>query len=546
MKRLFSFILASALLASCVSMRVENILNDVESYIMERPDSALAVLESMDMADVKTSRSRAHHALLHAMALDKNFVDVTDDSLALTALNYYDRHGDKKYKARSLYYLGLSYYYGQEYDKAILEFTKAEEVAQKYDSLYWGMTKIAQADTYINTYNEVEEYNSLYEAHNVFKNLSAEYYLKVCKYRLAKALINQGSYLASDSLLLEVIESSGTQSKLKSAALTNYAYSKVVRPDYNMSEAADLYENLHCSYDTSFMDIKDYWAWAYSLHCLKRYEESEELASQLKNIDTTGVTDYWLYVIAKESSDYATALDRLEKAVEKNEEEVENALKQELSLKQRDYYASQSELTSYKMRNRTMWLIFVIIVVILITGYLLIFFREYIRKQQEEKERYMEYIAEITRQLDSVKNEDRDSLKRKYIELYKSRFEILRSLSDQYLQMENRMDAEEKMYKSVVSLVNEIRNDEEHRSKFEAMLDNDLDGIMTNFRNELPKLKEIDYSIFSYWIIGFDVTTISRLLDTSLNIVYIRKTRIKQQIMEKSPKHMEQFLEMIS
>lgn len=158
----------------------------------------------------------------------------------------------------------------------------------------------------------------------------------------------------------------------------------------------------------------------------------------------------------------------------------------------------------------------------------------------------MEYVAEITRQLDEVRKEGSGSLKRKYLDLYKSKFEVLRTLSDQYLQTEDRVDAEKIMYRKVVSLVNEIRNDQEHRIRFESMLDSDLDGIMTNIRTELPKLKEIDYAIFSYWIIGFDVTTISRLLDTSLNIVYIRKTRIKQHIREKSPEHMDQFLEMIS
>lgn len=546
MKRLFLFILLTSFFVSCVSSTTENLLNDVETYISERPDSALMVLDSIDRDLLITQKTKSHHALLYAMALDKNYINVSEDSLAMTALKYYGKHGDKKYRARSLYYLGLSYYYSKEYDKAILEFTKAEEVAQKHDSLFLGMIKIAQADTYSNTYNEVEEYNSLCEAYDVFKNISAEYYLNVSKYRLAKSLINQGSYSISDSLLIEVIESSEAHSKLMSAALTSYAYSKVIRSDYDMIEAVNLYEKIQCLYDTSFMDVKDYWAWAYSLYCLKRYEESEELINQLRNTDTTIVADYWLYVIAKESSDYAIALDRLEKTVEKNEKEVENALKQELSLVQRDYYASQSELTTYKMHARTMLLTCAIVFILMVTGYLLLLFRRYIRKQREEKERYMEYVAEITRQLDAVNNESTDSLKRKYIDLYKSKFEVLRFLSDQFLQTENRVDAEEKMYRKVISLVDEIRNDEKHRAKFEAMLDNDLDGIMSNFRKELPKLKEIDYAIFSYWIIGFDVTTISRLLDTSLNIVYIRKTRIKQHIKEKSPEHMEQFLEMIS
>ena len=49
---------------------------------MERPDSALSVLKSVDHALLNTKRSRAHHALLHAMALDKNYIDVADDSIA--------------------------------------------------------------------------------------------------------------------------------------------------------------------------------------------------------------------------------------------------------------------------------------------------------------------------------------------------------------------------------------------------------------------------------------------------------------------------------
>lgn len=546
MRRFFLLIVSSVYLSSCVSNSIRNILNDVETYISERPDSAIVVLDSIDRRFLTTQKNRSHHALLYAMALDKNYIDVSDDSLARIALNYYDKHGDKKYKARALYYLGLSYYYSQQYDKAILEFTKAEEVAQKYDSLYWGMTKVAQADTYINTYNEVEEYNCLCQAHEIYESISANYYLTATKLRIARSLANKGMFPQSDSILISIIHCDHVDQKIQSLALVDYAYSQAVRPLPNHEMVVSIYEKVMNSYDGSFIDYKNYWLWAYSLHRLERDKESEELISQLISSDTTLISEYWQYVISKESLDYESALKHLENTVEKNELEVESALKQELSLKQRDYYLSQSELVTYKMRNRTMLLTFTIIFVLMIIGYLLMIFRGIIMKQKEEKEGYMEYIAEITRQLDFVKSEDRDSLKRKYIELYKSKFEVLRTLSDQYLQTENRMDAEEKMYKKVVSLVDEIRNDEEHRAKFEAMLNNDLDDIMTNFRKELPKLKEIDYAIYSYLIIGFDVTTISRLLDTSLNVVYIRKSRIKQHIKEKTPENADRFLAMIS
>ena len=140
--RIISIVLSIAILAGCTSAKVNSTLKDVESYISERPDSALAVLESMDRGELKSRRSEAHHALLHAMALDKNYIDVTDDSLTSVALSYYSRKGPEKYEARALYYLGLSYYYSGDYNKAILEFTKAEKVAEKSDSLYWGFTKM--------------------------------------------------------------------------------------------------------------------------------------------------------------------------------------------------------------------------------------------------------------------------------------------------------------------------------------------------------------------------------------------------------------------
>lgn len=545
MKRLFVFILSSLYLVSCTAHYVENILNDVETYISERPDSALAVLDSIDRDLLTTRKLRSHHALLHVMALDKNFVDVSDDSLALEALNYYDSHGDKRYKARSLYYLGLSYYYSGQYDKAILEFTKAEEVAQKHDSLYLGMTKIAQADTYAMTYNDVEEYNNIQEAYDIFSKSPYEYYKQVSKVRLAVILIDVGSISEADALLEELINSVSTYKIVKQRALSASAYIRAVfKKDYNSS--VEIYERMYKEYNEYAFGIRDYWVWAYSLHNIGRSEESSEIVSQLQETDTSIVSSYWMYILSKDKLDYKSALYHLEKTSDKSETEVASALKQELSLKQRDYYSAQSELASYRMRYRTWILIGFIIFSLLILGYVIIFFLRRVRMQQQERERYMEYVAEITRQLDEVRKEGSGSLKRKYLDLYKSKFEVLRTLSDQYLQTEDRVDAEKIMYRKVVSLVNEIRNDQEHRIRFESMLDSDLDGIMTNIRTELPKLKEIDYAIFSYWIIGFDVTTISRLLDTSLNIVYIRKTRIKQHIREKSPEHMDQFLEMIS
>ena len=78
MKRLFCIFL-TIVLVGCTTGNVRKKLNDIETYISDRPDSALTAIRSIDHSTLTTKSLRAHHALLHAMALDKNYIDVTDD-----------------------------------------------------------------------------------------------------------------------------------------------------------------------------------------------------------------------------------------------------------------------------------------------------------------------------------------------------------------------------------------------------------------------------------------------------------------------------------
>ena len=94
-------------------------------------------------------------------------------------------------------------------------------------------------------------------------------------------------------------------------------------------------------------------------------------------------------------------------------------------------------------------------------------------------------------------------------------------------------------------MVNELKVDMQDHLKLEAMLDEDLNGVMTALRREI-KMKEIDYIIFAYIALGFDATTISRLIDTSVNTVYIRKSRIKKLIEESDISFKDTFMVILS
>ena len=546
MKRILLLIFLSMFLsAGCSSWRVDNTLTDVESFIMERPDSALVVLDSIDRTLLTTDRLKAHHALLHAMALDKNYIDVDDDSLASIAVRYYSKKGPEKYEARSLYYLGLSYYYAQDYKKAILEFTKAEKVAERSDSLYLGMTKDIKATIYSATHNDSEALRLLKEAYDIYLELSLHQYINNTELRLANLYCNNDDFLKADSLYIHLISSEKVDDFIKNSATKNKAFITISHYNKDYDKAAFLYDRLVNDSDASILTYKDYWAYAYSLSKVGRKEEAQSLVSQLKSVDSSGTADYWMYLIEKSRGNSENALKYLEHTTTKTDKEVMKALQQSLALTQRDYYESEFINAEFKARNRQLIAISVGVSSGLVLVLLLWATSIYVRRQREEKEYYLNYANEIRRQLEAAKKEDYPQLQRKYLEIYKSKFEMIGSLYEEYVLYRGKKNAEHAIYSKVSEIINAFIGDNANQHQLESVLDDSLDGIVSTLRKEMPRLKDIDYSIFCYMIIGFDATTISHLLNITTNVVYIRKSRMRQHIEDVAPKHKDQFLNIL-
>lgn len=101
--RVFFLVVMSLLSCSC-DRNVSRLLSDVESYMSERPDSALTVLRSVPDDALRRKALRARHALLHSQMLDKNLIEVTSDSIISPAVEYYSHHGSAGNRLK-MYYL---------------------------------------------------------------------------------------------------------------------------------------------------------------------------------------------------------------------------------------------------------------------------------------------------------------------------------------------------------------------------------------------------------------------------------------------------------
>lgn len=106
----------------------EESLDRAESCMSASPDSALVILESMDSLHFDSRSQNARYALLKSIALDKNYIDRTDDSLINIAVSYYRHRLNAPYKFKSYYYQARIYQNAGLMDKAMESLVCAEHI----------------------------------------------------------------------------------------------------------------------------------------------------------------------------------------------------------------------------------------------------------------------------------------------------------------------------------------------------------------------------------------------------------------------------------
>lgn len=414
------------------------------------------------------------------------------------------------------------------------------------DSLYLGFVKVLQASVYSKNYNEIAELEALEKALEIYTKLDDEYYINVAKLNLSRSYLNNCRY--NDALLLceQLLSSSSLNESMRLQSMVYYAFVLASKNEPDYKTASLYYEEVSSKQSAPFLSAQDYWMWAYSLSKTGEFLQSQQIVNQVKQIDTSGTADYFRYLIAKNENRPTEAFDCLERFSAKNNDEVIQILKQSVSNIQKDFYHSQYEITNVKATNRLLVILCIIGIVSFFGVAMSIAIIRYRRLKEQEKEEYIRYAEEVNRQLRDFKQDTYSSLQKKYISMYKKKYETLGTLYDRYIQTEGRVDSEHFIYRDVVSLIDELRNEIGNREEFEEMLDKDLDGIMLKLRSELAGLKKKDYALFGYLALGFDATIISHFMDCTVNTVYIRKSRLKKAIEESEAEHKSLFMEIIS
>lgn len=544
----------SFLLVSCDNRQTKSLLQDVETYIQERPDSALRVLRKVDSLTLNTKALRARYSLLFAMALDKNYIDTTALSILEPTVAYYERLGSPQDKMLSCYYLGRIYANRKDYPNAVIFYSQALRESSEYDYYHRGLIYAASADAYNASFNDEEELRNTILAYECFEKIGDKD-LDLSLYKVAQAYHNNERFDVADSLYSLVYSGKDSTSRLALYAMEDLVSNDLYQEKQDVERDLELLE--YVAEHRGNLSLESYYEYAYLLLLAGKESEAENILSQLSNREANGKTMEIRYRIAECKGQNEEALALLKSMLSHQNDVVKKKLAQSVFKAQSDYYRLTAEVSEQKSTISNQRSIIILITGLMIIALLYVIFMKRKSTLIREKDRLTQAVEESERLLETVKNRANEEkserekdildlksrnereqdkikdLREMYVALYQKRFSEIGKYYD--AASSHRLESiKEKAYHDVISstqaLFEEIASGSEGQKKFEARINADLDDIVSKIRSDFPKLKDDDIRFICYLIVGFDTSTISFLMDISKENVRVKKHRLREKL----------------
>lgn len=544
----------SFLLVSCDNRQTKSLLQDVETYIQERPDSALRVLRKVDSLTLNTMALRARYSVLFAMALDKNYIDTTALSILEPTVAYYEKFGSPKDKMLSYYYLGRIYSNRKDYPNAVIYYLQALRESSADDYYHKGLAYEALANAYSASFNNEEELRNAILAHDCFDKIRDKN-LALSRYKIAQAYHNNEQFDLADSLYSSVYSGLDSTSKLAFYAMEDQVCNDLQQEKPEVKRDLRLLE--YVAEHRGNLTLTSYYEYAYLLLLIGEKVTAENILSQLSESEESVETMEIRYRIAEYEENDEEALTLLKSLLSYQNDVVKKQLAQSVFKAQSDYYRLNAEVSEQKSTIANQRSIIFLIVGLMMAGLLYIVFMKRKTALIREKDRLAQAVEESERLLETVRNRANEEkserekdildlksrnereqdkikdLREMYVALYQKRFSEIGKYYD--AASSHRLESiKEKAYHDVISstqaLFEEIASGSEGQKKFEARINAELDDIVSKIRSDFPKLKDDDIRFICYLIVGFDTSTISFLMDISKENVRVKKHRLREKL----------------
>lgn len=523
----------------------------VWDYIQERPDSALVVLNSIDASDLH-GRTKAEYCLLKAMALDKNYVNVASDSLALPAYQYFRKHGPLEKEMMSLYYMAVSRYYSHDDAEAVLLLEDVTDIADKVGNNYYaGLGHILKSYAYARTYCISEAVKSAELGVASFEAIPDTFQVRRAQLQLADSYHSARDFDKAVTLFQHLISTCQDDGYTMRRALIHGAYSMYLANPERADSSMHYYERAINDYGAG-MDIVEAAHYGEVACQVGNTQLAHQILDQLKtsprHLEQRTYLEYKLKIkegkpweALKAAEDFHVYLDSVLVA----------SLEQSLVKSQRNYL-EQQKLAAEHTLYLTKWIgaVCILCLFLLILIILLYYSRKH-RIASMEREQLISSVGETVKLLheSEQKNSDLEQsleiVQGRYIAAYKKQFSKISSIIANYYTSSGMKNGRDIVYKQVMDIAGTIGRDQTRMSVLERDVNGALDNAMKWYRIEFPDKSVNHYNMVCLFMAGFTTPMMEILTSTPRNTLYSKKSRLLDEIRDSTVEHKNLFLMVI-
>ncbi len=549
-------LLCVLMLSSCANKKVDQALSQADELMWAKPDSALAVLESVDTTSMRTRTQKARYSLLYSMALDRNYADTTDTRIIMPAVRYYERHGSQEDRLKALFYFGRMQANAGEYDKAVVTLSRALEHSDEVcDMRMLGFAYSEIAYSYSQTKNFSESRQYYRKAESCFNQVGEHRYSCMMVLDRANDCVSSLAWSEADSLLKSIVTDESFPSDLKADAMATYGRMLTICPFSDYGKAVSLFERSRTLFgDNHPRNVNDECVYAYALAKVGRMKESKEIFTKLdvQGFGSIPAYKYCLSQVMRLEGDNSGAYTLLLESLRGYDAKAMQIQSQSSALAQRNYYRQLSSERERSMLIQRLWtaiVVFISITMIVIISILL--YKRYLKAERERMKLVLLNEASENMLAESNKSNEKmlknmSVIQTDYLKLYKSQCRWMSEFVEIFCDSKKKdlKILQSKVYGRICRIVSGINSDDNiGQLEFESELNKTYNNVMKKFRQDYTDLCETDIRLFSCVVAQFDAVLILKIFNLpSKDAVYMRKARLKEKVRQSDSTNKERFL----
>lgn len=517
-------------------------LREAEGIMEQRPDSSLKILDLIE-SDKLIGKNKARYALLYSQALDKNYIDVDDDSLIRIAVDYYRDDSDLYSRMLSCYYMARVCQNVRDYPKGIVYAEKAKNIAKDLnDDFYLGLIYRCIADINNSTYNSSQELENCKSSYQYFYKSKRKLYQLYALESIAIAYANNRMYdncinicdsvlmITTDTSLIVdcmrvAVDAYMNQQKYEQAKSLLLDVKKFAGDSYTAVDCANMAEiyAFEGKNDSAFVFIED-----------------------AKNLSATLRDSIAIYRAYYEFYNYNKAFDKalfnINMLHHMQDSLLKISVKESAAIAQRDFYIEETNINKNRIeRIHRIYLFSAVILFLIIGGVIFYFFHKDYRNKVvlEQKTEIAKELSAIVGKKETQLLHLQDGLKKRMREYYST----VDRLCATYSNVANTKKKQD-VIDEVTKIIDSLRSSKTI-SILEQQINEYYDELLIKLKKEIPRLSRKEYELYIYLCLGFSAATISFLINTGIDNVYVKKARLKAKIRRSSPPNTSIFLHYI-